>query len=122
MLYLHFVRLEEVPSGGETVHSLVDDLLSAGATTDRLFPALAASGVPLAELSASSDVAFDVREQVTLPIDGSSPRIVPSSFAGGARPVGVLDLRYVISLDSLIDRALAKDDYFRLIGRLAEVS
>ena len=65
-LHLHFVRLEEVPSGGETVHSLVDDLLSAGAPTDRLFLALAASGIPVAELSATGDVPFDVRERLTV--------------------------------------------------------
>jgi hypothetical protein len=121
-LYLHFVRLEEVPGGGETVQSLVDDLLSAGATTDRLFPALAASGIPIAELSASGDVSFDVREQLTVPIDSGAPRIVPGSFVGGARPFGVLDLRYTISLDSLSERALARDDYLRLIGQLAEVA
>lgn len=121
-LHLHFVRLEEVPSGGETVQSLVDDLLSAGAATDRLFPALAAAGIPLAELSASGDVAFDIREQLTLPIDADTPRIVPSSFVGGARPVGVLDITYAISLDALVDRALMRDDYLRLISQLAEVS
>ena len=29
-LHLHFVRLEEVPSGGASVTSLVDDLLTVG--------------------------------------------------------------------------------------------
>jgi hypothetical protein len=121
-LHLHFVRLEEVPSGGETVRSIVDDLLSAGAATDRLFQALAAAGVPLAELSASHDVAFDVRERLTLPIDADTPRIVPESFVEGAKPAGVLDLNYVISLDHFIDRALPAKGFTALIHQLAGVT
>jgi hypothetical protein len=119
-LHLHFVRLEEVPSGGESLQSVVDDLLSAGAATDRLFEALAAAGIPLAELSASGDVTFDVRERLTLPIDADTPRIVASSFLGGARPLGVLELTYVISLDHFIERALTGDEYLRLISKLAQ--
>lgn len=121
-LHLHFVRLEEVPSGGETVQSLVDDLLSSGATADRLFDALAAAGMPLAELAASSDTSFQVRERLTLTIDEHAPRIIAGSFVGGARPIGVLDLSYVISLDHFIERSLTEVDYRELIVHLAEAT
>ena len=76
-LHLHFVRLEEVPSGGDTVRSVVDDLLSVGAATDRLFEALTAAGLPVSELAATDDVSFEVRERLTLPIDAQTPRIMP---------------------------------------------
>ena len=102
-LHLHFVRLEEVPSGGESVATLVDELLSGGVVADRLFEALAATGVPPAELSATGDVSFEVRERLTVPIDDQTPRIVPASFIGGAPPTGVLDLSYVISIDHALD-------------------
>jgi hypothetical protein len=121
-LYLHFVRLEEVPSGGETVQSLIDDLLSSGATADRLFEALTAAGIPVAELAATSDTSFQVRERLTLPIDDEAARIVPSSFVGGARPSGVVDLSYVISLDHFIDRSLTDSDYRQLIVHFAEAA
>lgn len=121
-LYLHFVRLEEVPSGGETVQSLVDDLLSSGATADRLFKALTAAGIPLAELAASSDTSFEVRERLTLPIDDHAPRIVACSFVGGARPIGVLDLTYVISLDHFTERTLNAVGYRELVIHLAEAA
>ena len=87
-LHLHFVRLEEVPGTGETVQSLVDDLLSAGAPSVRLFLALAASGIPVAELSASADVAFDIRERLTLPVDADMPRVVPSPSSEEPGPLG----------------------------------
>jgi hypothetical protein len=121
-LYLHFVRLEEVPSGGETVQSLVDDVLSSGATADRLFQALTAAGIPLAELAATTDTSFEVRERLTLPIDDHAPRIVAASFIGGARPTGVLDLTYVISLDHFIERSLSEVDYRQLLVQLAEAA
>ena len=35
-LHLHFVRLEEVPSGGRSVASIVDDLLSEGVPAERV--------------------------------------------------------------------------------------
>jgi hypothetical protein len=118
-LHLHFVRLEEVPSGGESVASVVDDLLSTGVAADALFHALAAAGIPIAELSATGDVSFEVRERLTVPVDDELPRIVPESFAAGARPTGVLDLSYVISLDHAIERTLSEADYHELIGDLA---
>jgi hypothetical protein len=118
-LHLHFVRLEEVPSGGESLPAIVDDLLSAGAVADVLFEALTAAGVPVSELAEAADITFEVRERLTLVVDEMVPRIVPSTFIGGARPVGVLDLSYVISLDHLLDRRLDGSEYEQLIEQLA---
>jgi hypothetical protein len=118
-LHLHFVRLEEVPSGGESVATVVDELLSVGVAADRLYEALGACGIPVAELASTGDVSFDVRERVTIPVDGDTPRIVPGSFVGGARPTGVLDLSYVISLDHSMQRVLSGEGYLELIGHLA---
>lgn len=121
-LYLHFVRLEEVPSAGETLPSVIDDLLSSGAAADRLFEALAASGIPVSELDATGEFSFEVRERLTVPVDDQSPRIVPGSFVGGARPTGVLNLSYVISLDHFLDRALDRDGYQSLVRELAGIT
>jgi hypothetical protein len=118
-LHLHFVRLEEVPGGGQTVSAIVDELLSAGVVADKLFAALGAVGIPAAELAATEDVGFEVRERLTFTIDEETPRIVSTSFAAGARPNGVLDLNYVISLDHLIGRALSVSSYEDLIRTLS---
>ena len=119
-LHLHFVRLEEVPSGGRSVASVVDDLLSEGVPAEPLFDALSAVGIPIPELPATSDIGFDVRERVTVPIDDESPRIVRASFVGGALPLGVTDLIYVIDLDHSLGHTLDERAYAELIAALGD--
>jgi hypothetical protein len=118
-LHLHLVRLEEVPEGGGSVPDLVDELLAAGASAGEVFPAMAAAGVPAVDFPAAATVLFDVRERLTFPVDGQLPRIVPSTFAGGERPVGVLDVTYRIDLDHALDRALDEAAYRELTSGLA---
>jgi hypothetical protein len=117
-LHLHFVRLEHVPSGGESLVSVVDDLLSAGVAADSLFEALAASGIPVSELAATADVPFEVRERLTILVDEATPRIVPASFLGGTIPTGVVDLSYKINLDSSLAGALNPTRYLNVVASL----
>ena len=118
VLFLHLVRLEEVPDGGRSVASVVDEILAAGAPARSVFEALAAAGVPVADLAAAGNVRFDVRERITFPVDGATPRIVPASFVGGERPVGVTDVAYRIDLDHILDRALNDAAYGGIVGQL----
>ncbi len=118
-LFLHLVRIEQVPGGGRSVSSVVDELLAAGVPAETLFEAIAAAGVPLAELAATADVTFDVRERLTVPVDDRTPRIVPSSFVDGQRPAGVIDLSYTIDLDHCLDFALTEAAYTELLRSLA---
>jgi len=118
-LFLHLVRLEQVASSGESVASLADDLLSMGAPVDGVFDALASAGIALADLASTDDVRFDVRERLTVPVDSETPRIVPGSFVGGERPLGIIDLNYVIDLDHMLPRALPKSEYDVLLDDLA---
>jgi hypothetical protein len=118
-LFLHLVRLEEVPEGGRSVSSVVDEILAAGAPARNVFEALTAGGMPAADLSAAGRVQFDVRERVTFPIDADAPRIVPASFTTGARPVGVIDVSYRIDLDHVLDRALDASAYEAIVTHLS---
>jgi hypothetical protein len=117
-LYLHLVRLEHVASSGDSVASVADDLFARGVAVDAVFDALAAAGVPPAELGATAEIRFDVRERLTVPVDDATPRIIPASFAGGARPVGIVDLSYVIDLDHVVGRALTADGFDSLLHEL----
>lgn len=119
-LYLHFVRLEQVPGGGRTVSSLVDQLLSAGVPTEPLFAAIAAAGVPVAQLAATNGITFDVRERLTLPVNDGMPKIIPSSFCGGRRPDGVVDVSYVIDLDQCLESALPESAYNELVKKIGQ--
>jgi hypothetical protein len=119
-LFLHFVRLEQVPGGGRSVSSLVDELLTFGVAAEALFDRLKAAGLPVAQLAATSEIGFDVREQFTVPVDDHIPKVVPSSFALGHRPQGVVDISYVIDLDCCIDSALGDSAYQELVITIAE--
>ena len=119
MLYLHLVRLEMVPDGGQSVSNLVDEILAAGAPAKELFHALATAGIPPAYLHGVDDVRFDVRERVTFPVDERLPRIVPASFIDGARPVGVIDMSYRIDLDHALDWAMDEASYAEVVRQLA---
>lgn len=120
LLYLHFVRLEQVPGGGQSVFSLTDDLLSAGVPTEALFRALADAGVPAAQLADTADITFDVRERMTVLVDDETPKIVPSSFVGGRRPGGVVDISYVIDLDRSVASSLDQAAHDRVLIEIAE--
>lgn len=110
-LYLHFVRLESVHQGQLRLTAVVDELLEAGVSAEQLFRALTASGVPVVDLAATDNTTFEVLERMTQPVDEQTPRIVPSSFSGGQRPEGVVDITYVIDLAHTAERALTEDEY-----------
>lgn len=118
-LYLHFLRLESVHQGQLRLTEVVDELLDAGVSAEQLFRALAASGVPAADLPATDNTTFDVLERVTVPVDDQTPRIVPSSFAGGQCPLGVVDITYVIDLSYAVERSLEEDDYKAVTATVA---
>lgn len=119
-LYVHFVRLEQVPGGGRTVSSLVDELLTAGVQAEPLFEAIAAAGVPVAQLPATNDITFDVRERVTLPVNDEMPKIIPSSFYGDRRPEGVVDISYVVDLDQCLEFSLPGSAYSDLVKKIGQ--
>ena len=123
-LHLHFVRLEEVPSR-RRVGRLGRRRPARGWRRPPIgcFEALAASGVPPAELAATGDVSFDVREQA----HGSgrstqTPRIVPSSFVGELEPDRSPRPQLRDQPRPLVERALTRPPTCDLISRLAERS
>ncbi|WML64546.1 PD-(D/E)XK motif protein [Rhodococcus sp. AH-ZY2] len=118
-LYLHFFRLESVHQGKLRLTAVVDELLDAGVSAEQLFRALSASGVPPGDLSSTDNTTFDALERVTFPVDDQTPRIVPSSFSGGQRPQGVVDITYVVDLSHTAGRALGEDEYKAVTATLA---
>ncbi|MCV7412707.1 PD-(D/E)XK motif protein [Mycobacterium florentinum] len=117
-LHLHLVRLEEVHGGSTSVSAVVDELLAAGVSAQKLFSALMANGVAAADLPDTDNVTFEVRERVTLPVDDRTPRIVPETFVGGKRPNGVVDVSYVVDLASALGNSLAPVEYQALVASL----
>lgn len=118
-LFLHFVRVEEVPGAGSSVMTAVDRLLEMGVDTEQLFASLENAGIAPADLRATDEVRFDLRERFTLPVDDHMPRIVPEMFVAGGVPAGITDLTYRIDLDHVRERALSPESFEALVSRLA---
>ncbi|MDX1883237.1 PD-(D/E)XK motif protein [Mycolicibacterium sp. 120270] len=117
-LFLHLVRLEYVPGSGHSVASLANYIIYKGISAQKVFKALSDSKISATDLTATSDVTFEVRERVTLPVDDRLPRIVPSSFVGRRRPLGVLDLSYVVDLEGQLVHALTANAYSELLATM----
>ena len=118
-LHLHFVRLEEVAGLGVSILELVDAITALQVPRVDLLEVLGDAGIPPAALAAVGEVRFDVRERLTFPVDDRMPRIIPTTFAAGERPPGVVDLTYRVDLDHVAGSALDEQAYQELIGRLA---
>lgn len=118
-LHLHLVRLEEVPGSGRSVPNLVDELIASGASAHAVYESVEAAGLAPADYPAAGRLRLDVRERLTVPVDDATPRIIPTSFAGGARPAGVIDLTYRVDLDHCLERTLSEESYGELVARLA---
>lgn len=106
-LHLRFTRLERVPSGGLTIRSLADELVSLGIARGDLADVIEDLGHDMAAASP----AFELRETRTYVVDDRFPRIVPSSFAIGAGPFGVTELQYSADLDlaTVVDESAAEE-------------
>jgi hypothetical protein len=117
-LHLHFVRLEEVAGLGVCVIDLADELVDLGVPRVALFEALTDAGVPPASFVTVGSVRFDVRERLTFVVDDDTPRIIPSTFAAGQRPAGIVDLTYRADLDHIADSALDDPAYLAFVRSL----
>lgn len=121
-LYLHFVRLEDVPDGSFSVPDLVEGLIALGASRLELYAAVEKAGLGTGDFESARQTRFEVRSRLTFRVDGSFPRIVPSTFLGGARPAGVDDLTYKIDLATLVSLALDDASFAALAAQISEVS
>lgn len=110
-LHLHFVRLEEVAGLGVCIVDLVDELVGLGVPRLALFDVLTDAGIPPAAFGTVGAIRFDVRERLTFAVDDTTPRIIPTTFTAGQRPVGIVDLTYRSDLDHVAQRALDATAY-----------
>lgn len=97
-LSLVHYRFEPTPSG-ESVDDVCRRLVAAGVASDLLEGLLMRCGLE-AGCSARSE-AFALLESRLYAVDEAFPRIVPSSFASGALPNGVVHIEYQVDLAGL---------------------
>jgi hypothetical protein len=94
---IHY-RFEPGPSG-ESVNTACARLVAAGISPSQLDGLLDRCGLE-AGCSARNET-FNVLESRLFPVDGTFPRITPSSFVGGTLPQGVVHVEYQVDLSGL---------------------
>lgn len=97
-LFFAGVKLEKSVTAGKSLPALIDEIM--GKTTDPvlLLEKLEKIGYSVQDAEAYADKLFTVTEDHMYRVDDSFPRIIPSSFIGGAMPGGITRLEYEIDL------------------------
>lgn len=98
-LSLVFYRFEPGPLG-ESVNGVCRRLVTDGVAEALLYGLLVRCG--LEPGCSARDETFAVLESRMYPVDSDFPRIVPSSFKGGALPPGVVHVEYQVDLSGLV--------------------
>lgn len=97
-LFLCFLRLEQLPTGGETISDLLEALISIGCDQLTLLKILGKQGLTIATLEELNSFHFRLLETRIYRVDDSFPRIVTTSFKEDRLPTGVISLEYNIDL------------------------
>jgi hypothetical protein len=94
-LFVVFFRVEEVPSGGENIGSVVTKLLASGCPSIPLFERLTTLGVRTEDLEPSNSIRMI--DCAYFRVDAAFPRLQTADVAGWPK-TGIPYLRYGIDL------------------------
>jgi hypothetical protein len=119
-LLLSVVRVDVGGDEGESVASLIEDLYDAGVDPAELVPALTAYGLDWHQVAPTRAVRFKLLDHRAWKVGSDFPRIVPSSFIGGAIPENVSRIGYDIDLTTRLDAALTADDWADFLAGIAK--
>jgi hypothetical protein len=100
-LFLSVWKLEVDDASGTSVPELIEQVRARGIDAAELYERVSRAGLPPAGLEAARAVRFRVLGHRVWPVTGAFPRIVASSFVGGALPVGIATLQYSLDLTAL---------------------
>ncbi|MCC6190313.1 MAG: PD-(D/E)XK motif protein [Anaerolineales bacterium] len=114
-LNLAVVRIEEIPTGGQSLPSAVDALVQAGLGRPALMLVLAKLGFTPDVVAACGAIEFRLLEDRFYRVDDAFPKIVSSSFAGGRLPPGIVTLTYQLDLTGVPPHPLSTSDTNRLM-------
>ena len=96
-LCLAYIRVQRAASG-QSVPTLVDELLRLGVSSHGLLKLLAQVGYAHSDRREYEDHLFEIVEEMVFEVDDAFPRIVPASFPNGVAPESVQDVRYRVDL------------------------
>jgi hypothetical protein len=97
---------------GDNIPSVVERCLAQAASSG-LLTRLDRLGLPSLSSADVCSVGFKLIEERSYHVDATFPRVVPDSFRGGAVPPGVLNIDYVVDLDSVPSHDGEVEDFLR---------
>jgi hypothetical protein len=106
-LLLAFLRMEEVPTPGIRVSSIIDELVGLGLPRLDLLEKLARAGYSVSESAIYDRMAYGLLDEAWYGVDDGFPRIIPRSFIGGVLPAGISALRYRVELGGMVPQPLS---------------
>jgi hypothetical protein len=119
-LHVAVLLVEETPTGGENLRSLVEAISNAGVSRVDIYRKLARLGFTPDILSLLDDQRFKLSERRVYRVDDAFPRITAESFVGAGLPRGVTSIIYTIDLSVPPPHPLIEADAEAVIAALAE--
>lgn len=97
-LHLIVINVEESPGNGESVASLVEQVVLAGVNRYDLYRRLLHVGITSDMLAQLHEPRWSITTKHIYRVDDTFPRLTQASFVAGALPRGVIGLNYTIDL------------------------
>lgn len=118
-LYLALIKAEEVPSQGESISDLVDQLIAVGCNRVKLMQALSRLGLTIDLIPECDDLRFKLTEFALYLVDDQFPKVTSASFEDGRLPNGIKDIVYKIDLSRQPPYPLSEDSKERILEQFA---
>lgn len=110
ILYLAFVKLNRVETGGESLRDLVNSIIHLDTESDELWTLLGHAGFTNQTLDQCAHLKYEVLEDRVYVVDDLFPKITASSFIGGVLPNGVIKLEYTVDLSAAPPNPLSEKE------------
>jgi hypothetical protein len=107
-LYLVVCRLELDP-GGESIPGIIERIREMGVPLADMLELAKRVGYESIESAYYGEIRFRQIDRMFFRVEGSFPRIVPSSFSAGLPALGVLHLRYDVDLSAAAAYSVPRD-------------
>ncbi|MET7530224.1 PD-(D/E)XK motif protein [Streptomyces goshikiensis] len=114
------LRRETGPTVGETVPSLVDQLLRLCDDESALLDSLARVGYRVTDADKYHDVRFVVREERWYRVGPGFPGLTAQTLTAAGVPVSVLDVSYTVDLSGSVPMAMEPSEAFRAVENLLQ--
>jgi len=99
-LYLCAIKLKKVESGGYSVPELIESIIDKGINLSKLLALLTEIGYFIADIKYYKQKRYEIIENRVYEVDEKFPKIIWESFKNNKLPENIIDIKYIIDLNS----------------------